>query len=341
MSRYKVRRWFAPVLVWSLCQATVLVDRTTVADQFYPSVVSRSDREKQLVAKLNVEVRDLAFYETPLPDFVEAFQDMADVPVAIDTHALEAAGIDPSIPVSIERSGISLRSALHRTLEPLRLTYAIRDEVLLITTPSSPNACEVRCYNVRELLSGDHSSDELVTSLSRILNTSTVSNFGGYGGFEEEYGEQPGGGPTSGRCFATFGNALIVRDTTRGHEQIGRVLATLRDVLRVDRSAPQAESKPDSPSRRPFIRRSDPGSRGSRRTGESPGERGDDPFSESRNRRTSDDPFRDADEPSSSESDDPFGGSGSDDPFGGSGSDDPFGGSDETGKQSSDNPFAQ
>ena len=110
----------------------------------------------------------------------------------------------------------------------------------------------------------NHSIDELVTSLSRILNTSTVSNLGG---FEEEYGEQAVGGPTSGRCFATFGNALIVRDTTRGHEQIGRVLATLRDVLRVDRSAPQAESKPDSPARRRFIRRSDPGSRGSRRTG--------------------------------------------------------------------------
>ena len=79
-----VRAGLAGLGLVALPKPTVLVDRTTVADQFYPSVVSRSDREKQLVAKLNVEVRDLAFYDTPLLEFVEALQDIADVPVAID-----------------------------------------------------------------------------------------------------------------------------------------------------------------------------------------------------------------------------------------------------------------
>jgi hypothetical protein len=332
--------WFAPVVGLLAGFAIASVDQPAGADPFYPSVVSRSDREKQIVAELDNEVRGFEFPETALQDFAEAMGEIHGFTVAIDTTALQQDGLDPSIPVNNMMSGVSLRSALRRTLEPLNLTYAIRDEVLLITTPNSPNAFEVRCYNVGELLGGDRSSDELVASLSRILDTPAASHMGA---FDEGADPRREGAVAPQRCIATFGDVMIVRDTMCGHEQVGKILGILREVLPSDPRVTRAEVSKDGSSRRPLIRRAIPGNRGSRRPGKSVNEGTEDPFSSGTDRQPTTDPF----------GGDPFGGthrgghSQADDPFEvikpdkGTRDDDPFGDAEPSKGSDSADPFGQ
>jgi hypothetical protein len=66
---------------------------------------------------------------------------------------MEAVGIGPDVPVTRNLSGVSLRSALRLMLKDLELTYVIRDEVLLITTPEEAIAqLATRVYPVADLV---------------------------------------------------------------------------------------------------------------------------------------------------------------------------------------------
>jgi len=89
-------------------------------------------------------------------------------------------------------SGVSLRSALRLMLKDLDLTYVIRDEVLLITTPEEANAKLVtKVYPVADLVLP--------------INSGAGSNpfmlgggMGGQGGFGGGLGGGMGGGGFGG-----------------------------------------------------------------------------------------------------------------------------------------------
>src|SRR5262249_29195972 len=60
---------------------------------------------------------------------------IAQVPTYLDPQGLQAEGVGTDTPISIDLSqDISLKSALKLILEPLRLTYVIKDEVLKVTS---------------------------------------------------------------------------------------------------------------------------------------------------------------------------------------------------------------
>ena len=74
------------------------------------------------------------FTETPLRDVVAHVRDALEVPVAVDTKALEDAGVDFDTPIFFTAEATTARSALRRVLDPIDLTWTIHDECLLITT---------------------------------------------------------------------------------------------------------------------------------------------------------------------------------------------------------------
>ncbi len=203
------------------------------AAELYPSVQARSDAEQKIAASLDQSVKNFEFLDTPLTDVVELLEDVHDFTIVIDRASLEAATIDPSIPITQEFRGIPLRSALRITLEPLQLTYAIRNDVLVITTEQSPNAYEVRCYNVGPLVREGRTSDHLaaiVTQLRRPVRPVHAAHRGG--GEEEGFGPSFEMGPN--RHVTTFGDLLIVRDTEFGHQHVAKLLAALREALQID-----------------------------------------------------------------------------------------------------------
>ena len=90
--------------------------------------------ERKIKAALN-EPTTFGFVEVPLEDVVDNLKRRHKIEIRIDTKSSNDVGIGTDTPVTISLKGISLRAALRLMLGPLGLTYIIRDDVLLITTP--------------------------------------------------------------------------------------------------------------------------------------------------------------------------------------------------------------
>ena len=72
---------------------------------------------KTIETKLDEEVTEFEFFETPLCEAMEAISQQHGIPMLLDQNALDDVGIDGDSLVTILLDGISLRSALRLTLE--------------------------------------------------------------------------------------------------------------------------------------------------------------------------------------------------------------------------------
>ncbi|MFV1965176.1 MAG: STN domain-containing protein [Pirellulaceae bacterium] len=96
----------------------------------------------------------MEFVEEPLVDVAEFIADHAGITVLLDVVSLEDYGIDVETPVTANVKNISLRSALRRVLHDLDLTFVIRDEALVITTPEECEAAlSIVLHQVHDLVS--------------------------------------------------------------------------------------------------------------------------------------------------------------------------------------------
>jgi general secretion pathway protein D len=94
----------------------------------------RSLKELEIEQKLRTPVLP-RYDETPLTKVVEGLSQLAGVNIHLDPRGLEQEGVptDAKITLNLPQE-ISLKSALTLILEPLHLTYTIKDEVLKITS---------------------------------------------------------------------------------------------------------------------------------------------------------------------------------------------------------------
>jgi hypothetical protein len=93
------------------------------------------------------------FIETPLKDAIQVLKDAHTIPIELDVKNLEGAGVNIDTPVTKNITGITLRSALRLLLNDLELTYVVRDEVLLITTPEEAESQLItKVYPVGDLV---------------------------------------------------------------------------------------------------------------------------------------------------------------------------------------------
>ena len=113
----------------------------------------RSERELEIEQKLKTPVM-LQFEQAPLSLVMDQLAKLADVNLHLDPQGLAEEGVTTDAPVSIKLNHeISLQSALSLILEPLHLSYVIKDEVLKITSEQLRNG-EVYpvVYNVADLV---------------------------------------------------------------------------------------------------------------------------------------------------------------------------------------------
>jgi von Willebrand factor type A domain len=95
----------------------------------------------------------LQYNDVPLEQVISALKDQYNIEVQIDTPALDDIGLSPDEPVTVDLRNITLRSALRLMLSQLQLTYVIRDEVLMITTPEEAETELVtKVYPVADLV---------------------------------------------------------------------------------------------------------------------------------------------------------------------------------------------
>ncbi|NIQ98623.1 MAG: hypothetical protein GTN78_00250, partial [Gemmatimonadales bacterium] len=77
----------------------------------------------------------LEFNNEPLSGVLERLAELAQVNIHLDPQALAEYGVTSSTPITIEvRNEIMLKSFLNLILQPLHLSYVIKDEVLKITS---------------------------------------------------------------------------------------------------------------------------------------------------------------------------------------------------------------
>ncbi len=90
----------------------------------------------------------------PLSDVIEGLSDFTGVNIHLDSRGLGQEGKRPDEPVTLSLGQeVSLESALNLILEPLHLTYIIKDEVLLITSEQlSDGEVYPHAYNVADLV---------------------------------------------------------------------------------------------------------------------------------------------------------------------------------------------
>lgn len=176
--------------------------------------------------RIRAALRDatvMEFVETPLSDVVDYLKDYHKIEIQLDTKALEDVGAGSDTGITKNLKGISLRSALRLMLAGLDLTYLIKNEVLLITTPEKAAAeMEIKLYNVRDLVgdSGDAATVSKLQALGGVIQgtvqPASWSKEGGLGRMEVlALGEV---------------SALTVAQQADVHEAIDEVLSSIRKL---------------------------------------------------------------------------------------------------------------
>jgi general secretion pathway protein D len=113
----------------------------------------RTERELEIERRLKTPVL-LKYENTPLSEVMHGMSELAGVNIHLDPRGLSQEGVNSDTPVTINLSKeISLKSALNLILEPLHLSYVVKDEVLKITSEQLRDG-EVysKVYNVADLV---------------------------------------------------------------------------------------------------------------------------------------------------------------------------------------------
>ncbi|NQU24828.1 MAG: VWA domain-containing protein [Candidatus Nealsonbacteria bacterium] len=161
-------------------------------------VARRRPAERKILEALDSPTQ-IEFIETPLRDLFDYLEDFHDIEIEIDERALNAVGLNAGIPITRHLKGISLRSALRLILRELDLTYTVRDEVLLITTPEEiEHLMTTKVYPVVELVVP--------------IAAPQMSGFGRLGGLGNQGGNQGGNDNI-------FGNNMFPQQNGQGRDQ--------------------------------------------------------------------------------------------------------------------------
>jgi len=116
-------------------------------------VAKRDPAEKRIEEALRSPT-EVEFPGVPLSEVINYLEDLHAIEIELDEKALQDAMVDADRElVTKSLKGISLRSALRLILRDLNLTYMIKDEVLLITTPEKTEQyLTTKVYPVADLV---------------------------------------------------------------------------------------------------------------------------------------------------------------------------------------------
>ncbi|QDS97998.1 general secretion pathway protein GspD [Adhaeretor mobilis] len=126
-----------------------IADRKSASDR----ASRRNARELEIEQKLKSDV-SVSYNETPLSSVIDGLSELAGINIYLDPLGLSQEGVRSDTPVTIDlKRQVSLKSALQLILEPLHLTYAVKDEVLKITSEQIRDGdVQIETYNVADLV---------------------------------------------------------------------------------------------------------------------------------------------------------------------------------------------
>ncbi len=113
----------------------------------------RTQRELEIERRLKTPVM-LKYQDTPLSQVMDGLSALTGINIHLDPRGLSQEGVnsDTQITVNLNKE-VSLKSALNLILEPLHLSYVIKDEVLKITSEQLRDGeIYAKIYNVADLV---------------------------------------------------------------------------------------------------------------------------------------------------------------------------------------------
>jgi hypothetical protein len=119
---------------------------------------------------------DLDLHEAPLTDLRARLEQLLGIPVQFARKALDDAGLSPTAPVTYKAAGISARSALNTILSNVGLTWTIRNEALLLTSPEDDETHPIiRTYDVADLVAAHDAQGRPVDAFNSLIETITTA----------------------------------------------------------------------------------------------------------------------------------------------------------------------
>ena len=193
----------------------------------------------------------LDFNEAPLQDVIDYLKTAKEIEIQIDKRVLEDVNVTSDTPVTINVKGIRLESALRlmlRNMQP-ELTYMIKNEVLLITTPDIANEELVtKLYPVGDLVAcrDEHDApwDDYDSLIDVITSTTKPTTWDVVGA----------PGSVMGNTFGTA-KILVVTQTREVHEELADLLAKIREIAKNNPNGgtPRRSKPVQPPQRRPLM----------------------------------------------------------------------------------------
>lgn len=188
-----------------------------------PPVTVIGEAELKIESALD-ELISVDFMGIELTDVCAHISEVSNIPILIDHQALRDVGLDDSVAVDFAISDMSLRAMLNHVLRPLDLTWTIRDEALLITTPkASEDAPITKIYRVHDLVTFVNEEGQEVYDFGSLIYLISTT-------IEPISWDQIGGAGSICDYQATGLDVLVISQTETVHYDVELFLDTLRRV---------------------------------------------------------------------------------------------------------------
>ncbi len=181
---------------------------------------------------------DITLDELPLNEALAQIARQFDFPVFLDKCSLDEAGIGPDTPVSCDLRQVTAHAALDILLGRLNLTYHIQNETVVVTTcDQAAGEMTLAVYPVADLVQNGRATvgaarqefGPLVEVITSSVMPLTWGELGGQGSI----------------AVSRITSSLVISQTQEVHEQVARLLASIRQLRVPPTQGVQSPEKAD------------------------------------------------------------------------------------------------
>jgi serpin B len=199
--------------------------------------LDETSRAKEIRSALDRRI-DVNYLDRDLEDCIHDVARQLAIQVYVDHRELKQMGVALDQPITIDLRDISARSVFKFLLEPVMLTYDIRDDVLFITTVENvKEKLETRAYDVTDLVvvsGGNGAAEADFAPLMELIRSAFRGEF-----------RDDAVPPRSIEAFSGNGvNSLVIRQDQVTLRVIAALLAELKTERHAELAAVKARPSP-------------------------------------------------------------------------------------------------
>lgn len=202
-----------------------LTDRFAPAEELIPAKSSILTTTEGVIKKLDQKI-DLSVHRQPRKDVLREISKRAGVSFSVDPESSREILAGLEVPIDVKAKDEAIASILDQIIEPLKLEYAVRQDVVLIAAADKlvplPEDFIIKTYTVADLVadgeSGHAPYSDLKQLIERIKTTVMPASWDR---------------KTAAASIRSFDStsSIVVRQTATGHAAIERFLEKVRRDL--------------------------------------------------------------------------------------------------------------